>query len=285
MSLPRKKLTLQLTPLLDLLLIVIFAQYMDVRQTEARQAGRSVVREEELTAATDEARRLALELANMHALIVEAQQAVQATQGIVESTRAAQHRQQAELDRSTARQQLLGRLIVELFDVPDDVVAMALNPSRNPPLADSPLEFEELRSRFEELASANSGKVVRHLLTYEEIRKRCDVWELHYAAGPPGEIVVTVRGDERRLAVPLTRGAGTPVANVPQFERDVSTLLESLPQPKGLVIVVMTNDPLVPDSMLFDIKEGVGKVLSRLRLESAGRTQIEFADLGVVLPE
>ncbi len=35
----RRRLTLQLTPLLDLLLIVIFAQYMDVQEREAKTVG------------------------------------------------------------------------------------------------------------------------------------------------------------------------------------------------------------------------------------------------------
>ena len=57
--LSRKKLTFQLTPLLDLLLIVIFAQYMEVQHTSAQAEQEIERRADERTAAAVKARLLA----------------------------------------------------------------------------------------------------------------------------------------------------------------------------------------------------------------------------------
>ncbi|MFG0297326.1 MAG: hypothetical protein ACF8PG_15570 [Maioricimonas sp. JB045] len=268
MTRPRKKIALQLTPLLDLLLIVIFAQYMEVRQQESStlEAAQEAVesREEAVT-------RLAT-LEEMHELA--AGELARAQQNAVElSSRNAQLREDAmraeqALEQVRAQQRVVGELLTELFAIPPEDVQKILDPSREPPIAQSPEERQRLRERFREMAEQDSGEMIMHLLSYEEIRKRCDVWELHV--------------DDHNVAT-LDTGARTFRFRVvpEEFEAHVFGLYKSLPQPKGLVIILYTYDRDTRVSITETIGRDLQRLVGRMREDSGNRTRFEYADLGI----
>src|SRR5690606_19658533 len=77
-----------------------------------------------------------------------------------------------------AQQQLFGDLVSELFDVPQETVDAALTPPGAAATA-SPEQVELLEQRFRELSLQNAGRMIRHLLSIEEMRKRTDLWAVH----------------------------------------------------------------------------------------------------------
>jgi hypothetical protein len=268
MTLRPRRIALQIVPLVDTLLVVLFLQYLDAKQREAetvelaadarrgqQQAGIEV---DDLRRAHD---RILLELA-------QARDDVNAL-----SKRQAEVQQVADLaqnrlDRTLAQQRVLGELVVELFGVPQEEIEKVLDPAREPPVAPTPEELERLRTRFREMSRQDPGRMIRHLLSYEEIRKRCDVWELHV--------------DARNIAT-LDAGRGATRLRVEpgRFEEEFFDVYKALPQPKGLVIILLTYDR----QSLVSTTEYVGRALQRLvdrmREDSGGRTRFEYADLGV----
>ena len=274
---------MQLTPLLDLLLIVIFAQYMDVREN-ADAATADVSRmSAELEATRAEETRLRASLEQAADLLADANRAMTASQSLLARQQAEQRQLGERLDSAAQRQRMLGRLVVELFGIPQAVVDTLLDPNRIPPLGESTEEFERLREQFQQMAAASPEAMVKHLLTYEEIRKRCDIWELHLQP-EPRQLTLRSNGEHRDFPLPLESTDLFAPLDQPAFEQQLYAELKSLPQPKGLVIVTLTYDFNLRGNVLDPARLAIERVIDRLRVESIGRSQIEFADLGIPSP-
>lgn len=280
MSRPARRLSLQLTPLLDLLLIVIFAQYLEVRESQRGVAAQNALLARELEVARTESTDLRRMLDQASRLLDDVQRAMNAQ---LADQQRVQQRQQLDLEQSVARQRLLGRLMVELFQIPEPVIEAVLDPRREPPLAQSPQETARLREQFRKMAESSPGEMVRHLLTFDEVRKRCDIWELHLQANPR-QLVLKDGGVVHELPLRLASEAPSAPLDGEALEQELYFLLKSLPQPKGLVIAVLTYDAASRNNVVEPAREAVQRVLSRLRADSVGRSQFEFADLGIPIP-
>ncbi|MGD9855251.1 MAG: hypothetical protein AB7U20_09910 [Planctomycetaceae bacterium] len=263
----RRRLTMQLTPLLDLLLIVIFAQFMDVQEREATTV-------DEARHAVEQRLLAEIELAELQSTH---QQAVDAlthaataadrlkaqNQSLTEETA----RMREDVDRAVAQQRLLGELVSELFDLPDSVIADVLTPdeARNP--AASTEQRALLEARFRELSLQNAGRMIRHLLSYEEMRKRCDLWELHI--DETGWFTLRVGKEDRGFR-----------ASAPEeFSDKLYAEYKSLPQPKSLVVIMLSYGDTRGE--IRDAAErGLPIVTERMRRNSAGFIRFEYAILG-----
>jgi hypothetical protein len=257
-----------LTPLLDLTLIVFFAQYLETRQQQLNAAGTAAAAEEERDRADSEAYLLRSRNADLEA---ELQRARDAVAGLTEASHAREARAaqaEGDLELALAQQRVLGELLRELFNVPPDVIESILDPTREPPLAYSPEELERLRERFRQMAAENPGDMVRHLLTYEEIRKRCDVWDLFIDSG--GVAKLEARDQSMRLRI------------VPgEFEAEFFQRYKSLPQTKGLVIILLTYDRASQRQFVQEVRTALPRLVDRMREDSSGNARFEYADLGV----
>lgn len=269
----RRKLSMQLTPLLDLLLIVIFAQYMDVRE----HAGRAEASAATMSRALD-ATRTATE--QLQSALAEALAAVQAALARERLDRTQYDR---SLQTAVERQQLLGRLMVDLFSIPPEVVEALLRSDRPPPVIESSEDFARLREQFRELAAASPGEMVRHLLTYGEVQKQCDIWELHVHAAAR-QMQLEANGEVRSIDLPLDGTDELAGLDAAAFEQALYTLLKSLPQPKGLVFVTLTYDFNLRGNLFEPVLPAIDRVVDRLRTEAAGRSRFEFANLGMASP-
>jgi len=257
----------QLTPLLDLLLIVIFAQYLEVTQQAKRE---SVVAERHVAERQAELEREYAELRSQvaqerTALETERQRLTQidaASQTKVEES-------QQKLDDVVEQQRRAASLIAELFNVPGALIEQALapRPAGSPPR--SAQEIERLRDRFRELASLRGSDVVEHLLSYDELRKRADVWSLRIEK--TGEIVFSA-GDSRQ-----SFRAATPE----EFSAKLFDRYKTLEQPKGLVVILVSYGDARADVRLAVIN-GLPEVVRQMREDRLGRTQFEYAVLGYI---
>ncbi len=268
MTLRPRRIALQIVPLVDTLLIVVFLQYLEAKQREVAT----------VELATEARRGQSLSVAELDDLRVERDRILRELQQAREEAAALALKQgefqqradraQTQLDRSLAQQRVLGELVVELFGIPQEEIEKVLDPAREPPVAPTPEELERLRARFRQMAQQDPGRMIRHLLSYEEIRKRCDVWELHV--------------DARNIAT-LDAGHGPVRIRVEpgRFEDEFFDVYKSLPQPKGLVIILLTYDRESLVSTTEYVARALQRLVDRMREDSGGRTRFEYADLGV----
>ncbi len=244
----RRRLTFQLTPLLDLLLIVIFAQYMEVRATTRTQA-------EELRAAVERAEGLPT--------VEEMQEQV-----------ARLEKSNAELTRERdAAEQRLDRLseqFAEVFRLNEDAIEKLLD-ADDPKLAGLTEEqLEKLRERLGELVKAKGAEAVEHLVTYEELRKRADVWRIRVGTvEEKGRVQLTAGGREESFAV----------KSAEDFSDRVFAVYKGLPQPKSHVVILLTYDSKRAELVtLNDVRSGLPRLVNRMQAD--GDSRFFWAEIG-----
>ena len=242
-----RRLALQLTPLLDLLLIVIFAQYLDVGQRDRRTAGQN----EELRQLLAE-RRLQSD--------VQSNRLARLEQSAFEANEAA--------ERSRARTAAVTAAASALFDLPPDAVESAVAKAADGTLSEA--ERDAIRETFRSLAAGEPRAVVRHLLETAEMQKRVDLWRLHLS--PDGTLTLDAAGNLRVVrADDETVLSGT-------IREQLQTLADRLPDGKSLVILTLTYDERVYLSTLEPLREELRGVTAALERNS--RSRFHFADLG-----
>ena len=250
---PVRKLTFQLTPLLDLLLIVFFAQYLEVRTVVREESGRLQASHLALTADLNETLQ---QLVLLHTQLEELQELREERQS-----------QTRELQRMRAQRDLIGELVVEMFRLPESAVEAVVREKSPVGPGPSSADVRQLKSQLSRMAAANGTEIVDHLLTFHELRKRCDLWELYIH--DDGQIVLTV-GDQR-----LKLRAEDPAA----FTARLFEAYKSMPQPKSLVLILISYG----DARLGvrqAVLEGLPGALERIRLDDEGRSRYDFAVLG-----
>lgn len=271
----RKRLTLQLTPLLDMLLIIIFAQYLQVREqqiVETHSATSTVTQRDDALARIDE---LAAQLEHLRQSASAAQAMATHSDALLQTETARFQQSQADLDRALAQQRVLGQVMVELFQVPDQEVNRLLDPSRFPTGARTPAEMELLKEQLRTLSMQRAGKMVEHLLSYEEIRKRCDVWDLYVDA----QGVATLTAGDRSTRIRVNINAAGQVESE-QLINEIYTWYRTLPQPKTLVVILLTYDRASRIFVTEAVRQALPQLVARMQADNAGRIRFEYADLG-----
>lgn len=262
-----RRLHLQLTPLLDLLLIVIFAQYLDVTQQAKRE---SISAEQQIAD-----RRVELErgYAKLRREVKQQQTALAAErQRLAQNAAASEAKvEQAEqnVDDVVAQQRRAADLIAELFNVPAELVDQALAPRPAGTPQRSSQDVERLRERFHELASQRGSAVIEHVLSYDELRKRADVWSLRIEK--TGEILFEAGGVRQAFR------AATPA----EFSAKLYDRYKTLEQPKGLVIILVSYGDARAD-VRQSVLNGLPEAVRLMREDRLGRTQFEYAVLGYI---
>ena len=150
----RRKVTLNLMPMLDLMLIVIFAQYLAMRDQSQHEEARAA----QAVSSAEEQRQLLEE----------------------ERIAIAEQRREAEsiAERAFDQRDLVGQLASELFNLPDETIERLLKQRfvDDPP---TEKEIDAMKDEFRKLRGRRGQEVLKHLLTFHELRKRCDLWEVY----------------------------------------------------------------------------------------------------------
>ena len=259
-----RRLTLQLTPLLDLLLIVIFAQYLEVTDVQS-----GLVRE---------SRAVQQDLQQSQVALQQAQHQVEVARWEVTEQRNRRLASQRQLEQAVERQRALGETVGRLFNLKPEDVSRYLNKESFLIERKSDSELQSVRDQLRSLSKENPAAVIDHLLTYDEIRKRCDVWRLHIGSGG----VLTLNTDDRsmRMRIPASGEDRLDTVNVDQFVNDLYGWYRSLEQPKSLVVVLLTYDPDIKLYLIDGMRQALPKFISRMQTDQGGRTRFEYADLG-----
>ncbi|MCH2211852.1 MAG: hypothetical protein MK110_11150 [Fuerstiella sp.] len=161
MGIPRR-LTFQLTPLLDLLLIVIFAQYMEVQQ--AAQSGESRI-DDQMAQMEKEYRQRRQELESTHASSIKALEA-------------GRRRDLEQLQSIIDQHQQAGIVLSETFDLPARMMDEVLRLQVTGRSGDADRVFQAA-NHLKKLLNSRSSELFRFVVGYDEMRKHVSVWELH----------------------------------------------------------------------------------------------------------
>lgn len=239
----RRRLTLQLTPLLDLLLIVMFAQYMELRIVAKQESEQVTAERLEITEENQQLRQQARE------------------------SQAEQRR--FEQDQLQERVQL-GRLVRELFQIPESLITKLVQPRSQGEGGLSPSDISDLKSKFQQLANSRGDQVIDHLLTFQEMRKNFDVWEIYINEN--GELLITTGQDRQPVK---SKAIETP-------EAFVDTILEvrrQFPPTRSSVLMLCRYG----DCRLLHklaMTRGLPAIADRMKNDGQGTVQFDYAVFG-----
>lgn len=250
---PARRLSLQLTPLLDLLLIVMFAQYLEIRFTADKQTQQMEASREASQRELDEAVRqlvaLRERLAAMENQVADAE------------VRA------GEADNYRVQRDLIGDMIGDVFDIPEASLKQMLQQRRTTGPGPSSDDLTQALSRWKGLIGNPAPAIVDHLLTFGEMRKRVDIWELYVQDN--GTAVLTV-GSRRQTFRAESSSA---------FASRLFDAYKALAEPKSMVLVMVSYG-----DAQFGIRkaalDGVPIALDRIRKDIGNRSRFEYAVLG-----
>lgn len=239
-----RRLTLQLTPLLDLLLIVMFAQYMEVRMIAKQEVDR-IANEKQSTSDENEALR------NQ----VEQWEAGQ---------RDLNQQHQREIDQ-------LGQLLRELFRIPDAMLNKLIQPrGKSESGGLPPAEIADLKARFQQLATSRGDQVVDHLLAFNEMRKQFDMWEIYLNEN--GELLITAGQDRQQVKSKV-------IESPEAFVEAVLQVRKRFPPTKDNVLILCRYGDCRLVNKLSMIR-GLPAIGERLKTDGQGTTHFEYAVFG-----
>lgn len=266
-----RRLTFQLTPLLDLLLIVIFAQFLDVRDTttakEQATSAQLAVAQEQLASTQDLLARVLAEKNEAEADREFLRESLQELKESASSLQVERESLQESLKRAHEQRDTIASLISDLFDLPDETINTLIRTRTPENVRLTPEQVTRLRKEFRSFASQKPGESVRHLLTFEEMRKRCDIWELYI--NDTGQTVFSGSGQTHTFRADTAE----------EFASELYERYKTLPQPKSLVIILLSYGD-VKASVYEAAIDGLPTVAERMRTDQSGRSRFEYAVLG-----
>jgi myosin heavy subunit len=266
-----RRLTFQLTPLLDLLLIVIFAQFLDVRDTTTEREQSTTTQlsaaQEELAGTQDQLAKILAEKNEMEAdrefLRASLQELKDSTSGLELERKSLEE----SLKRAHEQRDTVANLVAALFDLPDETINELIRTRAPENVRLTPEQVKRLREEFKSFSKQNPGESVRHLLTFEEMRKRCDIWELYI--NDTGKTFFSGSGQSHTFRAETAE----------EFADELYERYKTLPQPKSLVIILLSYGD-VKASVYEAAIDGLPIVAERMRTDQSGRSRFEYAVLG-----
>jgi len=270
-----KKLSLQLTPLLDLLLIVIFAQFMEMEQQEDVRSKQQGIEQSRMAFEVD---TLKEELDFTKSVLQQIQQDRTKAETLASSLEK-QHdaqKQQAKLNQQEFQRKLKdlnaqrNRIIAAIRDVfagSSEELKELLKKMAASGATPSAIPQEQIEQLAEKLADSEAVELATFLMAYEEIRKRCDVWEIHLDQRGIANLFV----NEHHYQIRIT--------SEEDFQRRLFEIYKSLPQAKGLVIILVSYEDVartLRETLLLSLPEAT----DRMRKDADGRTRFEYAIIG-----
>lgn len=266
-----RRLTFQLTPLLDLLLIVIFAQFIDVRDSTSQQkqetTSQIAAAQEELASTQDQLAKVLAEKDKAEADREFLRESLDELKASAAGLQIQRQSLKEALERAHEQRDTVANLISDLFDLPDETIEELIRTRIPENVKLTPEQVERLREEFRAFSEQNPGESVRHLLTFDEMRKRCDIWELYVT--DTGQAIFSASGRSHTFR-----------AESPQeFAQELFERYKTLPQPKSLVIVLLSYGD-VKAGVYQAATDGLPLATDRMREDQSGRSRFEYAVLG-----
>lgn len=246
----RRRLTLQLTPLLDLLLIVMFTQYIENRdrRTDAEReiADAKVQLEKELQERRTELER---EYSDDRQSVAELRQVYdERFQSII-----AQHHQ-------------VGSLLAKSLNLPGAAMTEILK-LRTAGAAGDAERLSAAVEQLRELMQDRGDEVFRFLVRVDEMQKHVSIWEIH------------VRENGQAVLSDGERSAEIDFSSVPEFAGRLFESSKSFADPRTLVVLLLTWGD-AQGGPRQRATEGMPVLTDQLRKDSAGTHWYDFSVIG-----
>lgn len=258
-----KRVRFQLTPLMDLLLIIVFAQFLDVRETSQEQTASLEAQREKLT---EQISRERSELAGIREAITSQQRQLTRQR---DEARAARDEAVRQVEVRLSEMQTAMTMISEYFDVNDDAIARPNAPAD----ASSRDPIEQAIEQASDLAKSEPDAVIRFLIGHAELLKRAEVWTVH--AGENN--IIRVASGDRSEAFRLE--SRTQAKRTEEVAEQLFAAYKQFNQPKGLVVMLVSFDPQSVAGVYQPMIDAMPQTLERLRSD-APETRFEYTVLG-----
>lgn len=253
----------QLTPLMDLLLIIVFAQFLDVRETSEKQAEALAAEQQ-----TWQTRVLAAE-AEVNIARSEAEERSAPLRSEIADLKQARDDIESKAKRDAVRMnRALATLAAGLGISDSQLRGFAIGGDD-----DAEVAVERAIALSQQLSRSSPATVMRFLVGHEELLKRAEVWNAHVS--PSGDIKL-MAGERTQLfrLEGATQGERTQEA-IDQFY----AAYKQLPESKGLVVVLVSFDGMSRAGVYQPLLDAMPGAMDRLRLDNPGN-RFEFTVLG-----
>ena len=265
----RRRFTLQLAPLLDLLFIVLYAQYIDLQEATRREIAQETQRRHQAEVHEREASKLRTDalgqLAELNQKLEQFEvEKRRLTRELELARQETQKEGQAreELEKLAARDRAaIGQLVQNVLRINQDAILEAI---QGAPANDR----QKLRTDFEEMSTKSAAAVIHHLRATEELKKRADLWEVYI--GDDNSLRVTLVGD--------VMAENLQVSSADQLANTIAELARQRGEPKSLVIILLSWSNA--DRRTRDLaRQALDDVVTVLKADWPGK-RIEVAPLG-----
>ena len=279
----RRRIFFQLTPLVDLLLIVVFAQYLGlrsasevaVREADSRGEAAVIAAQAEAFELQEQVRALSTERARMSADRARLDRTMAGLRTRIDDLERQETTLQADLARLVrerdqvralhARElQVLGGLASDLLDLPPESLQQALADLTDADRDATLLELDRLRT-------APAETLVHHLRRLNEIHKRADVWDIHITSAD------TV--DLRLNNAPVE--SGVLIRSAEEFAQTLDRALQTQPEPKQLVLLLLSWGN-ARWGVIADVQTGLEDLRESLMTRYNQTKRFEIGRLGYV---
>ncbi|EKK00727.1 hypothetical protein RBSH_03925 [Rhodopirellula baltica SH28] len=241
----RRRTRFQLTPLMDLLLIIVFAQFLEMRETSQEQTQEI---EQERQALLDE----------------QTMWRAERDQAVADRNMALATQQANTQDISRALEMLRGWLNLD---------AESSEQANLRSTADSGDVIARAIERSRQLASADPNTLIRFLVGHDELLKRAEVWTVH--ARETGDVVFDASGYTETFRLESRRQA----QRTEEIADRLFAAYKQSPQPKGLIVVLVSYAPRSLAGVYQPLIDAMPATLERLRADTP-TSRFEYTILG-----
>ncbi len=253
----RRRMTFQLTPLLDLLLIVIFAQYMEVQQKAESAQSNLQQQRAALVQQFDEGK------AELERQRLELQSQVSKQSATLTETRERYGRQFENIVR---QHQQAGQTLADAFNLPGTVMEEILRLRTDGKSTDA-ANLEKAAERLKQMLPQRGDELLRFMLRYNEMQKHVSVWELHIqdngqATFSDGEQIQPVSFGTQEEFVSRS------------FQNS-----KSFTEPKPLVIILLTYGDTQAGQLARAV-DGMPQLMEQLRRDAGNARWFDYSLMG-----
>lgn len=240
----------QLISLFDLLIIVIFAQYLDVQDNSARLAQES---DRHLTEAHAERDAALLRAEETAAALLRSEKRLDSTSDELEAAKI--HAAAASTGFDAAAQFVSRWVGAEQGSLVKRLAAT------------NDKDREAIVRQLKDLVQGGSPSAARHVLTWSEMEKRVDLWQLHITEQGLIRVLAESHSDQLRAET------------IDRFEDELVRILRTLPDTKPLVLLLLSWDDVDLKTRNQAVR-GLERATQRLRDETDRRSRFELGILG-----
>lgn len=246
----RKRLSFQLTPLLDLLLIVIFAQYMEIQQ-KAESAQDQLEQQKTALAEDFNSRRDKLEQTY----------AVRSNQLSATRERYSEH-----YESIVKQHQQAGSALAEALNLPGTVMEEVLRLKTDGKVNDAK-QLQAAAEQLKKILPTRGEELFRFMLRYDEMQKHVSVWELH------------IQDNGQAVFSDGERNATVSFGTVEEFVSRAFEASKAFTEPRPLVIILLTYGD-TQAGLRRRATDGMPLLIEQLRRDAGNTRWFDFSLMG-----